>query len=173
MSEAPAQVREFAAEATRYIYAALRFEVDYGNETLPVVDHYLRTVPRDESAALALVIATTGAYFGEVVRRHLGGTWDLGTGDPNGWRLTLPSGLSFAPAGLVAAAIIQSDELEDLDATLDAPPKLLPNVEFALSRMANVTMEEYYSLCGRFDTLEHIQDVLLAVALQRRQDMVD
>jgi hypothetical protein len=32
--------------------------------------------------------------------------------------------------------------------------------------MGEVSVEEYYSLCGRLDTLEHVHEVLVAVASQ-------
>jgi len=163
----PDQIAEFANEAARYIRAALKFDVDYAGDTLPVVDYYLRTIPRDEPAALRLVIVTSGAYFGEVVRRHLGGRWHVDDGEPGRWRLTLPTGLSFSPPGVVAATIARSDELKDFDSSIDVPPELHQVIENTLARMSEVTTDEYYSLCGRFDTLEHLQEVVLAVALRR------
>ena len=36
-----------------------------------------------------------------------------------------------------------------------------------------MTVEEYYSLCGRLDTLEHIHEVLVAVAAQMLGDAGD
>ncbi len=66
---------------------------------------------------------------------------------------------------MVAEAILEEDEL-DLASHFDAPPKLMPYVEQALERMGDVTVETYYSLCGRLDTLEHLQAVLLATAAQ-------
>ena len=167
-STAPAAVRveEYATQAISYIHAALGVLLDYTGDTLPVVDHYLRNVPKDRAEAIELVVATTGAYFGEVVRRSLGGQWNLEPASPTDWRLILPTGLSFVPAGLVAAAILQSDDLE-LDSSLDASPALWPHVEAALARMSQVTAEEYFSLCGRFDTLEHLHAVLTAILAQR------
>ncbi len=138
--------------------------------------------------ATTLVIATAGAYFGEVVRRRLGGRWEIPTaeerkldelgnnGSGNGhhavvpfegadWRVVLPTGLSFSPAGIVAAAIAMAD-LEDFDSEIDAPPRMRPYVQQALARMGEVSVEDYYSLCGRLDTLAHIHEVLVAVAAQ-------
>ena len=77
----------------------------------------------------------------------------------------LPTGLNFAPAGFVAAAIAQAD-LDDLDSELDAPPRMRPYVQQALARMGEVSVDDYYSLCGRLDTLEHVHEVLVAVAAQ-------
>jgi hypothetical protein len=160
----PTRVREYADEAVAYVRRALGVALEYDSDTLPLLDHYLRTVPGDQAATLQLVIATSGAYFGEVVRRRLGGRWET-NGKEADWRVVLPTGLNFSPTGFVASAIAQAD-LQDLDSEIDAPPRMRPYVQQALSRMGEVSVEEYYSLCGRLDTLEHVHEVLVAVAAQ-------
>ncbi len=180
MDAVPARVSEFADQAVAYVRNALGVALEYDSDTLPLLDHYLRNVPSEQPAATALIVATSGAYFGEVVRRRLGGRWELpaksGPLAENGeeprppvegadWRVVLPTGLSFSPAGFVAAAIAMAD-LADLDSEIEAPPRMRPHVQQALARMGEVSIEEYYSLCGRLDTLEHIHEVLVAVAAQ-------
>jgi hypothetical protein len=163
----PPRVREYAEQAVAYVRTALGVTLEYDSDTLPVLDHYLRTVDAGaagQAATLQLVISTAGAYFGEVVRRRLGGRWELSTEDVE-WRIVLPTGLNFAPMGFVAAAIAQAD-LDDLDSEFDAPARMKPYVQQALARMGEVSLEEYYSLCGRLDTLEHVHEVLVAVAAQ-------
>ena len=145
-----------------YVRRAVGIALEYDSDTLPLLDHYLRNVPPDQAATLHLVIATAGAYFGEVVRRRLGGRWELGE-DGKTWRLWLTTGLNFSPAGFVAAAIAQAD-LEDLESEFDAPERMRPHIELALARMSDVSFQDYYSVCGRLDTLEHIHEVLVAVA---------
>ena len=39
--------------------------------------------------------------------------------------------------------------------------------------MGEVSIEDYYSLCGRLDTLEHVHEVLVAVAAQMMGNTVD
>jgi hypothetical protein len=166
MEETPPRVREYADQTVAYVRRALGVPLEYDSDTLPLLDHYLRTVPESATApeAVRLVIATAAAYFGEVVRRRLGGRWDL-TGEETEWRMFLPTGLNFSPAGFVASAIARAD-LADLDSEFDAPPRMKPYVEQALERMGVVSVDEYYSLCGRLDTLEHVHEVLVAVAAQ-------
>ena len=162
----PARVREYADQVVDYVRRALGVALEFDSNTLPLLDHYLRTVPDGQPATLKLVIATSGAYFGEVVRRQLGGRWEIPLeGDEGEWRMVLPTGLHFSPAGFVAAAIAMAD-LDDLDTELDAPPRMRPYVQQALARMGEVSIEEYYSLCGRLDTLEHVHEILVAVAAQ-------
>ena len=167
----PPRVREYADQAVSYVRRALGIVLEYDSNTLPVLDHYLRTVPEDQPAALQLVVATSGAYFGEVVRQRLGGRWELGEQEAE-WRMVLPTGLNFSPAGFVAAAIARAD-LEDLDSEIAAPPRMLPYVQRALARMGEVSIDDYYSLCGRLDTLEHVHEVLVAVAAQMMGDHDD
>lgn len=160
---APPRVAELARAAVEYVKRAIGLELAYDSDTLPLLDHYLRTVPDDQPATVELVATTSGAYFGEVVRRTLGGRWDTSADDITDWRIVLPTGLNFSPAGFAAAAIVRAD-LDDLDTTMDAPPRMRPFVEQTLARMGDVTEDDYYSLCGRLDTLEHVHEVLVAVA---------
>jgi hypothetical protein len=166
----PAAVEEYAAQTVRYVQVATGVELGYDSDTLPVLDHYLRGVPSDKAATLALVVSTAGAYFGEVVRRELDGRWEVADLEPSEWRVILPSGLSVVPAGMVAAVIARDDGIDDLDTGLNVPPHLEGFVEDTLERMCQVTEDEYYSVCGRFDTLAHLHAVLAAViAAQRGQ----
>jgi hypothetical protein len=168
LDSVPPRVREYADQAVSYVRRALGIQLEYDSNTLPVLDHYLRTVPEDQPAALQLVVATSGAYFGEVVRQRLGGRWELADQEAE-WRIVLPTGLNFSPVGFVAAAIARAD-LADLDSEIAAPPRMLPYVQRTLARMGEVTVDDYYSLCGRLDTLEHVHEVLVAVAAQMLGD---
>ena len=160
----PARVREYAEQAVAYVKRTLGVTLEYDSDTLPLLDHYLRAVPEEQLATMQLVIATAGAYFGEVVRRRLGGRWEAGA-EEGTWRVVLPTGINFSPVGIVAAAIAQAD-LEDVDSEIDAPPRMRPYLQQALARMGEVSIEDYYSLCGRLDTLEHVHEVLVATAAQ-------
>jgi hypothetical protein len=161
----PPNVAEFAGQTVAYVERALGVRLAYDSETLPVLDHYLRGVPTDRSEAVVLVAATSGAYFGEVVRRHLGGRWDVTAADPLGWRFILPTALSFTPGQLVLAAISRSDV--DGAAEIDLPDLLRPILEDTLAAMGEVTEDVYYSLCGRLDTLEHLHEVVAAMAASK------
>ena len=168
LDSVPPRVREYADQAVSYVRRALGIQLEYDSNTLPVLDHYLRNVPEDQPAALQLVVATSGAYFGEVVRQRLGGRWELADQEAE-WRIVLPTGLNFSPVGFVATAIARAD-LAELDSEIAAPPRMLPYVQRTLARMGEVTIEDYYSLCGRLDTLEHVHEVLVAVAAQMLGD---
>lgn len=165
----PRPIIEFAARTVDQVRAAVGVELSYDSETLPVLDHYLHTVPREQVETVHLIAAATGAYFGEVVRRILGGRWEIDESKPLEARFILSWGLSFAPAGIAVSAIFVSDEVGDIvssagsiDTGFHVPDVIETHVQAALARMSPVTDEEYYSLCGRLDTLEHLQEVMLA-----------
>jgi hypothetical protein len=185
--ESPAEVVEYADQAVQYVRRALGMTLEYDSETLPVLDHYLRSVPGENAAAAHLLAATAGAYFGEVVKRRIGGVWEMPTRDPGSWRLVLPTGLWFSPAAIALAVIVGSDEDgnlsdevtdpeadsitgSDWDASLNSPGPLRPLVAQVLDNMADVSHDDYYSLCGRLDTIEHVESVVAGVASARRGD---
>src|SRR5687768_3423079 len=93
------RVQEYARQAVDYVRRAIGLELAYDSDTLPLLDHYLRSVPDDQPAAIELIATTSGAYFGEVVRRRLGGRWDTSSEDVTEWRVVLPTGVNFSPAG--------------------------------------------------------------------------
>jgi hypothetical protein len=165
-------VSEYANQAVEYVRRALSLPLEYDSDTLPLLDHYLATVQGAEPAAMRLVITTAGAYFGEVVRRRLGGRWEMPDGPESDWRMVLPTGLNFSPLGFVAAAIAQS-EVADFDSALDSPLRMRQYVEQTLQRMGEFPIDQYYSLCNRLDTLEHVHEVLVAVAAQMLGDAPD
>jgi hypothetical protein len=186
--DSPAEVVEYADQAVQYVRRALGMTLEYDSDTLPLLDHYLRSVPGENAAAAHLVAATAGAYFGEVIKRRVGGVWDLPSRDPGSWRLVLPTGLWFSPAAMALAVILAADEGDgnhgdevtdpeadsisgsDWDASLNAPAPLRALVAQVLDNMADLSHDEYYSLCGRLDTIEHVQSVLTGVASVRRDD---
>lgn len=173
MSEAPGapadRLREYAAQAIEFVRRAVGLELDFDSDTLPLLDHYLRSVPTEQPATVELVVTTAGAYFGEVVVRRLGGRWETPGDRFADWRVVLPTGVSFSPAAFVGAAILRA-EPGDLDTALEAPPRMRPYLEQALARMSPTSEDEFYSLGGRLDTLEHVHEVLVAVAAQMMGD---
>jgi hypothetical protein len=188
---------------------SLRFDLDGSLTSLAVVDHYLAQA-RDETREpiLSLLAASAGAYFGELVRRHIGGLW-LGDGsDPRHLRLLLtPAFVYFSPADLAFTAILGAEPGPDdprvpsglpLDSGFhldtgtalphrkrtvdpdDPPPdpdESLPDptrqphddgsddatwIAARLAELAPVPEDQFYSLTGRYETLELILEMLAA-----------
>lgn len=93
------------------VQRSLHFALDGSVTSLAIVDHYLEQA-RDEQRApiLALLAAGAGAYFGELVRRELGGLWIGDGSDPRHLRLLLtPEFAYFSPVDVAFAAIVGED----------------------------------------------------------------
>lgn len=166
MSKTPEQVSEYVQAAVDFVRRAVGMVLDGSDESLAVLDHYVAQVPRDRPELLQLVAPAVGAYFGEVVRRRFGGEWRL-VGEPAAWRLVVAEGaVSFSPVGMAAAAMLQ-DDVEGYDAELVIDPAHREAVASALEHTAPVTAEYFYSLTGRFETVQHVLDLLAAIRASR------
>lgn len=153
----PGEVFELAERAVEYVRKAIGHLLDYTPETLPLLDHYLNGIPRDREEIVALVATTAGAYFGEVVRKAIGGTWQKEGED---WRLVLGVGITLTPSAMAAEAIALAG-VESVDASFDVPDADREAVEDALHGR-EVPEEEYYSLTGRLETLITVAEVVAA-----------
>ena len=151
----PGEIFDRAERTVDSVRRALGLTLDYTPETLPLVDHYLTQVPRDRPEVIALVAETAGAYFGEVVRKALGGTWSE---TPEGWLVRLDAGVTFMPSGMVAEAVAQTTL--EADGEFAVPDEDRDAVEDALRDAPQVTEAEYYSLCGRLEALMLVCDVI-------------
>src|SRR5262245_50311441 len=153
----PGAVHELAEQAVDFVRRSTGIGLDYTPETLPVLDHYLREVPTERPELVGLVATAAGVYFGEVVRRLLGGEWDHEGPDAREWELETPLGLRFRPVGVAAEAIVRMDTEEG---AFEVPDEDRDAVEDALDE--EVPEDEYYALSERLETFERIQSVLLA-----------
>jgi hypothetical protein len=162
----PREVEDLIAMARSNVARVIGVEPDLTPETLPLVDQYLREVPRDASGeVLALVVSSVGAYFGEVVRQRLGGRWTLCGSHPATWRIELSSCfLYFLPFGMVGE-VMQGVESDAYDGSFSILDELRDGLAEVLNARPPVPEEEYFSLCGRIDTLELVADWLLGLAL--------
>ena len=93
------------------VQRSLHFALDGSVTSLAVVDHYLEQA-RGEArpSILDLLAAGAGAYFGELVRRELGGVWIGDASDPRHLRLLLTAEFAyFSPVDIAFAAILGDD----------------------------------------------------------------
>ncbi len=178
-SSAACATRELVGSLDRsfreQVRRALKLELDGSVASLAVVDHYLPMGRKEDRAPiLELLAAGAGAYFGELVRREMGGRW-IGDGkDPRRLRLLLePQFVYFAPVDLALEAITQgsmgSDDPrhpggDDVDAIfhLRADPDQDESawIQARLEEVPPVPKDQYHSLTCRFETLQFILELL-------------
>jgi hypothetical protein len=106
-------------------------------------------------------VPACGAYFGEVVRRHLGeGVWQCPEEDYKSWRLELPSAsISFNPIG-VAMEVAAAEDADGWGAAFSVPPPDRAAARDAADVLGEVAEEVYYTFAVRFDVLVQVHSTL-------------
>jgi hypothetical protein len=173
---------------------------EMGTAALAFVDHYLSLL-RDETREpiISLVAAGAGAWFGELIRREIGGQWIGDGSDPRRLRLLLePQFLHFSPVDMAYEAIFAS-EVEPGDPRIPAAAELdgtfhlrkrsanaqdeaqdeaqgeveLSDHEWVTERLAETSPlpeDQFYSLTVRFETLSMILELLATRDLARGRE---
>lgn len=163
----PELVAELAESCVRFVEKALMLRLDYTQNTLAILDHYIERARRErKTEVFGLIAPAAGAYFGEVVRRELGdGRWHCPTDDYNSWRLEFGRCfLHFNPIGVVLESLVEDDDLtwNSHFQVLDADREL---VRSAVKHMGDtVRAEDFYRLTLRLEVLEQIHAGLLRKA---------
>lgn len=151
-------VADLAAAASEYVERAVGVEVDYTPETLPLVDHYV-TIARgqiaDRPPLLELVARALGAYFGEVMRRHLGGFWHVPSDDAHEWLLCLEHVLlAVNPVGVAYDVLFRGQSHDGPTAELLLAREEREAVRQRLAALPEVDEGEYYMLATRLEVIE-------------------
>ncbi len=165
----PEVVHDLAEACTRFVQESIGVDLDYTQDTLPLLDHYLGIASDSDDDVLALVIPAAGAYFGEVARRHVGtGRWvDFGSKYED-WRLEFdPGPLSLNPVGIVFECAI-SGSADGWGAEFQVPPKYRDEVREAVAVLGDVREEDYYTLAVRLEVLQLVHENLVRFANSAR-----
>lgn len=174
-------VESLAARFREQVERALTVRLDGSITSLAFVDHYLSLARHeDREPIVSLLAAGAGAYFGELVRREIGGTW-VGDGiDPRRLRLLVePQFVYFSPVDQAYEAIA-GKELDADDPRLAPGPVLdsafglepdrdelpgpadAPWLSERLAELPPVPEDEFHSLTCRFETLQLMLELLAA-----------
>lgn len=165
-------IASLAAECVTDVGSALDLELDFTPDTLPIVDHYCRSLAR-EPDVIERASRTVGAYFGEVVRRRFDCRWVLTPETSLLWRLEFERCfLHFNPVG-VALELLLGGEIPDANAAYVTFPEATEALVPILDRMQPVSEEDYFTLSVRFEVLETIVDFLMARKDDRQPAVYD
>lgn len=167
----PSLVEEMATTCVSYVREALSLTLDYTPETLPILDHYVRTKVGDPTPELAqLLITTLGAYFGEVIRRSLpGARWYAPETEYTEFRVEFdPFFLHFNPLG-VAAEVLEGEDVEGYGTHFQILDEARASIEDALVSNESVSADDYYSFTIRYETLELVTSVLIGLEESRQK----
>jgi len=161
-SSSPSSPPALAESCVRFVEAAVGVAPDYTPETLPLLDHYARSIPEDADAeVMALFVHACGAYFGEVVRRTLrDGLWEGDELDPTSLRLVFAQGaLRFNPMGM-AVEVISREDAGGWEAHVSVVPAHSQQVQAAVERLGEVPLDQYFTFVACWEVIERAHEVV-------------
>ncbi len=165
----PANIADLVAACVRFVATRYGVPLDGTQDTLSLVDHYVRDARAEvaqNDQALLLVQGAIGGYVGEVMRQAFRGEWYT-EGDPNGWRLDMGTAfLTFNPIGMAREALTL-EPAEGWHAHLELEAEDREELERRLAMLGEVDEEEYYAPTTRYEVLEIAIDVLRARMIER------
>ena len=169
--DVPYAILELVAACVRFVKDKVGIDLDFSSDTLPLVDHYLATVRADldeRHEATPLILRAVGAYFGEVVRRHIEGFWIVPSEDAHVWRVCSSRAfLSLNPLGAAYDALYDGKDHDGPPAALhlDKPDEKFVNAR--LEALPDVNEADYHRLSVRFEVIE------IAIGALRDRDGAD
>ena len=165
----PEPIADNANACVRFVQDALQLELDYTPDTLPILDHYVRTraaIGQAGEEVRDLLTPALGAYFGEVVRRELSGVrWHIPVerDDFTSYRLEFESiFLHFNPLG-IAREVLEQEDVDGFGATFQVLDEARAALEHALEESGSVSVDDYYSFTVRHETLDQVISILAGI----------
>ena len=160
--ETDTAIQDLTVACVTSVKNATGLELDLTQDTLPMLDHYAELVdsPRDELTSLLAPMC--GAYFGEVLRRHLqDGDWDCAADRPEDWRLRFERcSLELNPIG-VALEVLTRREAPGWGSHLQMAAADRAKIDRALSVFGDVREDDFYKFGVRFEGVEQAYRALL------------
>ncbi|MGM0596411.1 MAG: hypothetical protein ACQES9_05165 [Myxococcota bacterium] len=160
----PDPVREYAGFAVDAVKNAIDVDLLLENVDISFLDYYLDNLGEVNPSVARLTTATTGVYFGEIIRMNYPGIWHLEKEDePLSWELRFKScPLAIRPV-CIAVEVMKSREEQNIDASFivhDSRRDLLKEV---LDKATPMSASVYFSFGGRFDVISLAEDFLSGV----------
>jgi hypothetical protein len=164
-------ITDLASACVAAVRNALGIELDYTQDTLPLLDHYASQANGPREEILGLVAPMCGAYFGEVLRRNVADArWIAPDDDYALWRLEFePCFLYLNPVGLAVESLMQR-ETAGMGSRLGVLDQDRKALEASLERYGEVDEADYFRLSIRYEVIEQAVITLVARSRERGED---
>jgi hypothetical protein len=155
---APDVIQDLARSCEDYVKKAVGVELDYTRDTLPLLDHYVAAVRddvREREELRQLVAHAIGAYFGEVMRKTIGGFWRMPSPNVHDWSVCArPVFLSINPMAVAFDALADGHEHDGPRSDLRVAPEYRSAVADRLAALPPVPEDEFFLLSTRLEAIE-------------------
>ena len=152
---------ELVAGCIDAVKRATDIELDFTQDTLPVLDHYAGLQHETKQEVLELIAPMCGAYYGEVLKRELGEAWWHTEDAFEHWRLEFAGCLlHFNPVG-TAMEVLAKGDAPGWFAHLQTAPKERTLVETALQVFGEVPEDRYHLFTTHFEATDQVYNALM------------
>ncbi len=162
----PEPIPDYVTACLEYVRRALKFDLDFTPETLPLLDHYAtlsRETVRERPELAPLITRAAGAYFGEVVRARLPGFWRVPTINVHDWAICSSTVFMwFNPIGIAYDALHSGTEHDGPRSMLRVAPEDHDFLAQRLAALPPLPEDEYFSFSTRFEVIEVAVEALQA-----------
>jgi len=170
------QIEALALRCQAHVKNRLGLELDFQNETLSLLDHFIVDLAREEGEGtvpppgdprraqlIHLLAPTIGAYFGEVICRLYPCRWRCASDNPRDWLLEFEHvPLRFNPVGAAAEALVEQYVEESWNSSISTAPEEMEALGERLAAAPPVPENEFFALTTRFEVLQIAQEWLRA-----------
>jgi hypothetical protein len=152
-SPAPDEIANLYGMCVDFVNRALSVPLDFTDDTLPILDHYVSMARGDIAHRPELAQMLTraiGAYFGELVRRRV-----------HNWRVCARSVyLCFNPFGAAYEALAQGGEHDGPSGQLQLAPEDQSLIAERLALAPPVPEGQYYLFSTRLEAIDIVVETL-------------
>ena len=163
MASDPPVIIDLTAACRLAVRQVVGVDLDFTQDTLPILDHYAGQVGASREEIMGLVAPMCGAYFGEVLRRLLGPAhWEIPEGgEPSEYRLQFERVfLELNPLGVALEAVTKAPSA-GWGAHLEVRPADRGLVTSAVDLFGDVREDDFYRFGVRYEVVEQAAQALL------------
>ena len=158
----PELISDLSEGCIKAVEKSLSLQLDRTQDTLPILDHYLRGAKTDNPDVLRLTAQMAGAYFGELAATLGPATWKLPDGPDEVPELHFGSiELVIHPVELALEAVLE--EAVDGGPHILIPSAYASAVESSIEHMGPVDPDDFYRLTMRLEVIEQAYFVITAL----------
>ncbi|MEO1420620.1 MAG: hypothetical protein AAFU66_06680 [Pseudomonadota bacterium] len=153
----PSTLSDLARQCTASVQREVGVQLDGLPETLPILDHYVSVVaPEVGARADTLLVALTGAYFGQVACDAIDGLTWRAAGEIQRWCIAHRDiEFSFNPAG-IALEVTSRQDAAGWNAHLAVATEDQDRAASSLQLLGPASKRDYYSFTVRFECIEQV-----------------
>ena len=155
---------EYSSVIIDAVYSKVNIDLDFSPDTVSLLDYYVNEIGDVDKSMFSLMSTISCAYFGELVRRNIGGQWYIEDKDnPENWQVRFNScPLAIYPF-ILSSEVISKGKFSLESSIFSVSPSRHDLLLELLEKSNPMAEDQYYSFAGKLDIIELAVDFLSSV----------